>query len=167
MGARLFDRKKEKSMVDAENKPVTTETDETKAGETKERKAAEETSKKKKAEIDEAKAERERYFSGAMKLVEPIVSADVPITELTFDFRTISGTDFIRAMDEDRETDGFRLSNRQAIHLFAYAAGKGNGGLDANDIINRMGIQDMVVAVRLARSFFNIAALAGEKRIKS
>lgn len=54
----------------------------------------------------------------------------------------------------DREARNvFSMTDKQALCLFAAAAGKQTPGIDATDIRTRMGVVDAVKAVQLATVF--------------
>ena len=104
--------------------------------------------------------------TGKMKLYKSFMSDDREITELEFDFRALTGFEFIRAMDSD--TDGkansFRMTDKQAMTLFCAAASK-KSGVDQADIENGLCIEDAIKAVQLATVFFSASSRAGNVRI--
>lgn len=103
---------------------------------------------------------------GRLRLETPILAGDTEITELVFDFMSLTGMEYIDAMDTDQNaTQIFRISYRQALALFATAAAKNSDLLDMKDIIGRMGATDAVEAVQLATTFFTASTRAGRLRI--
>ena len=134
------------------------------------------------AKIAAANAEAEKQLAkiskGTMKLEKPIMAADRELTELHWDFRTLTGWEYANALDcDDAGVNVFKITNKQAFSLFAAAAAKmttmkNESGieihpLDARDIKERMGIDDTIKAVQLATVFFATSARVGNKRILS
>jgi len=104
--------------------------------------------------------------SGTFMLETPIKAGEKEFTELKYDFSRLSGWDYADAMDSDTTANNsFRMSTRQAIALFAKTAAKENEGIDALDILERMGICDAMKAAQLAAVFFVASNRAGDKRI--
>ena len=104
--------------------------------------------------------------SGTLELAVPIEDGEKVYRELKYDFAALKGLEIVRAIDDgsgSRRNSNFRLSDEQALHLFAAAAAKATGGLDAKDIIERMGAMDSIVAVQAAALFFNISSQGGVK----
>lgn len=118
-----------------------------------------------------------RIATGKMTLLQPIRAAGQDITELKWNFRNLTGWEFASAMDCDNAANVFRISNRQALGLFAASAAKettikNDGGVeirpfDAQDIRQRIGIDDCVKAVQIATVFFVASAREANKRISS
>ena len=118
-----------------------------------------------------------RISVGKMKLLQPIRAAGQDITELKWNFRNLTGWEFASAMDCDSASNVFRITNKQALGLFAASAAKettikNDGGveihpLDAQDIRQRIGIDDCVKAVQIAAVFFVASAREANKRISS
>ena len=126
--------------------------------------------------IAEAEKQLAKISKGALKLDRPIKAAGHEITELRWDFRALTGWEYANALDCDADgVNVFRITNKQALSLFAAAAAKGttirneNGmdihPLDARDIKERMGIDDTIKAVQMATVFFATSARVGNKRI--
>lgn len=91
---------------------------------------------------------------GVMKLKTPIRAGGKDVTELCYDFTSLTGWEYAEAMDMDREARGvFSVTDKQALCLFAATAGKETDGIDATDIRKRMGVVDAVKAVQLATVF--------------
>lgn len=112
---------------------------------------------------------------GTLELAAPIRAAGQDIRELKYDFTKLTGWEYAQALDEDISAGSvFRLSNRQAISLFAAAAAKATAirneagveihPLDAKDIRDRLGIEDGVKAAQLAAVFFIVTAREANKR---
>ncbi|MDD3881890.1 MAG: hypothetical protein PHI27_06525 [Eubacteriales bacterium] len=103
---------------------------------------------------------------GTIKLQTPIRAGGVDVMALDYDFSKLTGKEYADAMDKDANTMSmFRISNKQALCLFACAAAKVTSGIDARDIEDRIGIQDSIKAVQLATIFFVASAREGNKRI--
>lgn len=103
---------------------------------------------------------------GTLKLKTPIRSRSEDVNEVRYDFTKLSGWDYAAAMDSDPEGNAlFSITGKQAMMLFSMAAAKETDGLDATDIRQRMGIEDGIKAVQLAKLFFVAAARAGNSRI--
>lgn len=65
------------------------------------------------------------------------------MTELAYDFGKLTGWEYADAMDMDpRAGNIYRITRKQALCLFAMAAGKANEGVDATDIRERLGVED-------------------------
>lgn len=128
--------------------------------------------------IEQAEKLLPTIAKGGLKLEKPILAAGREITELHWDFRNLTGWEYASALDsDDAGVNAFRITNKQALSLFAAAAAKAtvvkneNGmdihPLDARDIKERMGINDTIKAVQHATVFFITSARAGNKRILS
>ena len=91
-----------------------------------------------------------------MKLSVPILSGDKEVDELHFDFNSLTGWEYAKALDGDPDaTNAFRLSNKQALCLFAAAVQKTGTGIDERDVLERLSAVDAVRAVKQAVVFFN------------
>ena len=140
---------------------------------TEERKAkVEEFKEQLKARIEErrekAKAANEAAAEGKgiLSLETPIKARDEEITELAYDFTALTGMEYVDAMDSDiNARQAFRITNRQALALFAQAAAKQTEKVDMRDIMERIGMTDAVEAVQLATLFFSASTRAGQLRI--
>ena len=103
---------------------------------------------------------------GKLKLETPIKSSEGDIDELAYDFTELTGLEYTEAMDGDMNASQiFRITNRQALSLFAAAAAKQTPALDRRDILERIGMTDSVVASQLAILFFSASTRAGRMRI--
>ena len=104
---------------------------------------------------------------GEIRLAVPIRASGKDISTLTFDFTKLTGWEFAQALDRDAsgKTDAFRLTQMQALELFAAAAAKMTPDIDAEDIRRRMGIEDAIKAAQIAVSFFNFTSQAANARI--
>ncbi len=121
-----------------------------------------EEAKAKSREANEAMSEGK----GRLRLETPILAGDENITELSYDFTSLTGMEYIDAMDTDQNaTQIYRITYRQALALFATAAAKENDLLDMKDITSRIGATDAVEAVQLATLFFTASTRAGRLRI--
>lgn len=117
-----------------------------------------------KATEAQLQAQLEKYACGELELAEPIRAGGEDVTKLSFNFRKLKALEVMDALDNGRGTNAFRLTNRQALLLFAIAAAKETDKLDERDIAERMGAEDAIKAVQLATTFFSIASRAGDKR---
>lgn len=103
---------------------------------------------------------------GRLQLETPIPYNDEEITELPYDFTTLTGMEYADAMDKDPGAQQiYRITYRQGLALFATAAAKQISELDVRDIMERLGITDAVEGVQLATSFFAASTRAGRLRI--
>ena len=91
---------------------------------------------------------------GTLKLSTPIRAGSQDVGELQYDFSKLTGWEYVEAMDADADARNvFKISQKQALCLFAAAAGKVTSGIDATDIKQRIGAIDAVKAVQLATVF--------------
>lgn len=103
---------------------------------------------------------------GKLELEKPIMAGDTEIKELVYDFTELSGLEYTEAMDSDMNASQiFRITNKQALSLFAIAAAKQTPQLDRRDIVERIGMTDSVAATQLAILFFSASTRAGRMRI--
>ena len=103
---------------------------------------------------------------GILHLEKPILADDIMIKELKYDFMALTGMEYADAMDSDSQTQQlFRITNRQALALFAAAAAKQTEHVDQADILQRIGATDAVEGTRLAVLFFQSSVRAAEMRI--
>ena len=109
---------------------------------------------------------------GRLRLDSPIPcdsgDGESLIEELPYDFTALTGLEYTEAMDSDVNASSqqiFRITQRQALALFAKAAAKETARLDMQDILARIGAADTVAAVQLATLFFGASTRAGQKRI--
>lgn len=104
---------------------------------------------------------------GEIKLATPIRASGKDIAVLHFDFTKLTGWEFAQALDRDEsgKTNAFRLTQTQAIELFAVAAAKMTPDIDVEDIRHRMGIDDAIKAAQISASFFNYTSQAANARI--
>lgn len=103
---------------------------------------------------------------GRLTLETPILSRDEEVKELQYDFTRLTGLEYTEAMDSDPTAQQiYRITYKQALSLFAKAAAKETDGLDARDIMQRIGVTDAVEGVQLATIFFTGSTRAGRMRI--
>ena len=103
---------------------------------------------------------------GVLELETPIKLGDEEIKELPYDFTELTGLDYTEAMDSDMNGQQiFRITSRQALSLFAVAAAKQTSRLDKQDIVERIGMTDSVIATQLATLFFSASTRAGQLRL--
>lgn len=108
-----------------------------------------------------AKRVLEGTVRGTLKLKQPIRAQSEDLTELHYDFSKLTGWEYVEAMDEGGTTRNvFEVSQKQALCLFAAAAGKATNGVDAVDIRTRIGMEDTLRAVQIAMVFIVASARA-------
>lgn len=103
---------------------------------------------------------------GEIRLDKPIRASGSDVTVLRYDFTKLTGWEFARALDRDTssKTSAFRLTQMQALELFAAAAAKETPGVDEEDIRTRMSISDAVTASQIAVVFFNLTSQTASYR---
>lgn len=108
----------------------------------------------------------ERIGKGTLKLKKPIMDGETSYDELKYDFNALTGWELSRALDSatGRSSSTGTLTNVQALGLFAAAAAKRTGGLDAHDIMERISSGDAIAAINVASLFFKGSILAGGAR---
>lgn len=103
---------------------------------------------------------------GRLRLEKPIRAGGKDIEELVYDFTALTGQEYIDVMDSDfNSNNAVRITYKQAIMLFATAAAKKTDKVDADDIIQQIGVSDAVAGEQLARLFFNASTRAGRLHI--
>ena len=104
---------------------------------------------------------------GELRLAVPIRASGKDISALIYDFTKLTGWEFAQALDRDGSgrADAFRLTQMQALELFAAAAAKMTPDIDAEDIRHRMSIEDAIKAAQIAVSFFSFTSQAANARI--
>lgn len=103
---------------------------------------------------------------GRLTLEKPIHAGDRDIDELVYDFTELTGMEYADAMDSDPNAQQiFRITNRQALALFATAAGKETECVDRQDILSKISITDGIKGAQLATLFFSASTRAGQMRI--
>lgn len=107
------------------------------------------------------------FGKGVLQLETPLRAASMDVTELHFDFRAITGKEYVSCMDMDPNANAFRLSNVQAHALFALAASKSTANVDQKDILDRMSMGDTIKALEITKIFFTACSRAGNSRIMS
>lgn len=139
----------------AENTEIreTENTEETKGTEKK-------TEQEKKAELEKLKKTAEMAVQvasrGTMPLATPLQDGDRIVKELKYDFQKLTGMEMADALDQYYEAGAnqFEITKKQALSLFAAAAGKEDNGLFAKEIAERIGPRDAINAFRIASLFF-------------
>lgn len=112
---------------------------------------------------------------GRIKLMYPFRAHSQDITEISYDFCSLTGEEMMDALDSVPTNNLLAISNKQAIALFATTAEKQapmiqDGGhmirlYDAKDVKKGLMAADSVKAVQLAKLFFNASSQAGNKNI--
>ncbi len=147
---------KTEPIVESENKPVQEPV----------KKPTEEENFKQRAEQLKIAREVAREGKGRLKLKMPIHAADKEFYELAYDFSTVTGMEYIKAMDSDPGAAApFGISSKQAITLFAIAAAKHTEHVDMEDILRDLFITDTIKAEELAKLFFAASSAEGNQRI--
>lgn len=102
--------------------------------------------------------------SGTLQLIQPIRARGQDLTELQYNFPALTGWEYAEAMDaDDKAKSIFRMTSKQALNVFAYAAGKATADVDSNDILERISVMDAQAAVQLSVLFFNACRMQGSK----
>ncbi|MCE5342207.1 MAG: hypothetical protein LLF96_01275 [Eubacteriales bacterium] len=117
-----------------------------------------------------ANAEKQllRISAGTVTLETPIRAGGKDLTELDYDLRKLTGWEYADALDTDKGAhDPMKISAKQALALFAAAAAKATKGLDAKDIMERIGPMDASIGIRIASVFFMASVNLGNKRISN
>ena len=124
----------------------------------KEKKISEETNEK------AQKLLLESTTKGTFKLNTPIRAASQDVNELEYDFTKLTGWEYVEAMDADMAAKNiFKVSQKQALCLFAAAAAKATPNVDATDIKERIGAVDAMRAVQLTTVFLVSSARAANQ----
>lgn len=104
-----------------------------------------------------------RLSKGTLKLKVPIKARDKELTELCYDFGMLTGLEYVDAMDSDRDSKNiFKVSNKQALSIFAKAAAKCTEDVDEVDICQRISVADTIKAVQTATVFLVASSRAEE-----
>lgn len=107
-----------------------------------------------------------QFGRGRMELREPIQDGQNLCRELKWDFLALTGAEYVDALDRDtRANNTFRITNAQALSLFAAAAAKATGGIDATDIRRGICMMDALKATQIATVFFTASSRAGNRNI--
>ena len=109
----------------------------------------------------------EKVSNGVFSLAVPIMDGEQEYTELKYDFNALTGWELAKAIDSgtERTSKTSGITDTQALALFAAAAAKCTGGLDATDIRNRLSAVDAIAAISVTSIFFRGSLLAGSLRI--
>ncbi len=115
-------------------------------------------------QADVAKKVLDTTSKGTFKLSTPLRAGGKDVTELEYDFTKLTGWELVEAMDTDAGAKSvFKITQKQALCLFATAAGKMTDGVDATDIKDRIGAVDAMRAVQLATVFLTASARAANQ----
>jgi len=117
---------------------------------------------------DEAAAvEAVRTLSiGKLVLAQPVTHAGKEYTELAYDLGSLTGWDYVKAMDSDPNNNNiFRLSATQAMSLLGMAIHKAMPQISALEASDLLGMADSINGVRIATVFFVASTRAANKRI--
>ncbi|GHU83919.1 hypothetical protein FACS1894196_4590 [Clostridia bacterium] len=104
---------------------------------------------------------------GTLVLEKPFLARGRELGEIGYNFAKLDGWEYLEAMDADpANKDMFRISQKQAFGLFAKAAKKETPDIDEIDLRQRMGVGDIMNAVRVGTAFFIVTSRAANRRIK-
>lgn len=108
--------------------------------------------------------------TGSLALIQPFTARGETVTELGYDFCSLTTEELFDALDSAPVNNMFTISNKQAIVLFAATAGKcapmrDENGMkfrlyDAKDVKTRLGAADAIKAVQLAKLFYHASSRA-------
>ena len=132
-------------------------------------------------ETEEEKARKQReamekaaevLSKGRLQLSTPVFANGREYTELAYNFRKLTGMEYLDAMDSGAgaRQSAFNITSHQAMRLFLIAATKeteGINGSDLPDIETNISLEDSMKAVQIAVSFFNASSRAGSYRISN
>lgn len=115
---------------------------------------------------------------GRLKLMQPFRAHSEDVTEVRFDFCSLTNEELMDALDSAPFNNVFAISNSQAMAIFCATAGKcaptftdedGHKSklYDARDVKKRMGPTDSVKAVQLAKLFYNASSREGGNNISN
>lgn len=93
--------------------------------------------------------------AGTMRLIEPFEVEDKVHEELKFDFGTLTGDEYVKAMDCDGVAKR-SFSNNQCLTLFCQAAGSVNG-LSPETVRENLRVVDTQEAIERALNFLLIS----------
>lgn len=104
---------------------------------------------------------------GTYELAVPLLADDREIGKLDFDFGKLTGWEFVDAMDRaaPKKPAVEGISAEQALSLFAVAAAKVTEHVDAEDIMERLSMEDAIKATQIGQLFFKSASRLGNLRI--
>jgi len=106
--------------------------------------------------------------AGELILQNPLKSGSAEHERISYDFGKLTGWDYVTAMDSDNSnTNNSRITNKQALCLFAAAVNKAQPTISMFDVQERLSMGDGMNGVRLASTFFVLSILAGNKRISN
>lgn len=110
-----------------------------------------------------------RISCGKLLLSVPITDGDKQYEFLEYDFNALTGWELAKALDGggSNAVRTNSISDVQSLSLFAAAAAKRTGGLDATDIRTRLSAVDAIAAINVASLFFRGSLLAANSRITS
>lgn len=101
---------------------------------------------------------------GTIKLTVPIRAGGTDVDKLDYDFSKLTGWEYVEAMDADPEARNvFKITQKQALCLFAAAAGKATPNIDATDIKQRISAVDTLRVVQLATVFLAASTRAARE----
>lgn len=115
----------------------------------------------KQKQIETAKKVLDSTAKGTFKLSSPIRAAGADLDTLEYDFTKLTGWELVEAMDTDEKARSvFKITQKQALCVFATAAAKCTKNVDVTDIKERIGAADALRAVQLATVFLTASARA-------
>lgn len=102
--------------------------------------------------------------AGSLRLFEPFEVEDKVHEELQFDFGTLTGDEYVTAMDCDGSATR-SITNNQCLTLFCQAAGSANG-LSPETVRENLRIVDAQEAVGRALNFLLISRAVARRTLK-
>lgn len=107
-----------------------------------------------------------REGKGILTLEKPIKARGKDITELKYDFNTLTGMEYIQAMDSDTMANQiFKITSKQALNLFAIAVENSTPDVDKQDVLSQIAFTDAAIATMYTTLFFTATVRAGKMRI--
>lgn len=115
-------------------------------------------------QLEAAKKVLSSTSKGKFKLSTPIRAAGTDLEEIEYDFTKLTGWELVEAMDTDEKARSvFKITQKQALCVFAAAAAKCTKDVDARDVKERIGAADAMRAVQLATVFLTASARAANQ----
>ena len=101
----------------------------------------------------------EENVRGVMRLDKPFSIGATEYTELEWDFDQVTGYDYVKAWDTDRQarSDMTAMTGKKALALFSMAVSKCSA-IDFMDVMTHLGYADTVQATQIAQVFTVAAA---------
>lgn len=113
---------------------------------------------------DDPEGVMRKLSRGRLVLSAPINTNGHKVDALDYDFMALTGWEVADALDVGQRSNAFRISNMQALSLFAAAAEKAGDDVDAKDVKDQLGAADAAWAIQQAAAFFLSSTTAAERR---